>query len=49
MMAYCQWDPQEQTSVKFNKNVNIFIQENAFQNVVCKMAAILSFVLVSIC
>ena len=27
---------------KFNQNSTIFIQENAFENVVCKMAAILS-------
>ena len=26
----------------FNRNVHIFIQENAFENVVCKMASILS-------
>ena len=35
-------DPWEQTSVNFNPNSNIFIQENAFENVVCEMAAILS-------
>ena len=26
----------------FNRNSNIFIQENAFENVVCEMASILS-------
>ena len=26
----------------FNRNLNILIQENAFENVVCEMAAILS-------
>ena len=27
---------------KFNRNSNIFIQENAFESIVCEMAAILS-------
>ena len=27
--------------LNFNRNSNIFIQENAFENVVCEMAAIL--------
>ena len=27
---------------KLNQNFNIFIQENAFENIVCEMAAILS-------
>ena len=34
--------PLEHTSVKFNRNITeIFIQANAFENVVCKMMAIL--------
>ena len=33
---YCQLDPCKQTSVKFNRNSYICIQENAFENVVCK-------------
>ena len=41
--TYCQLDPQEkQTSVKFESNHKIFIHENAFENVACEMAAILS-------
>ena len=40
MMGYCQLDPLEQISVKSQSY--IFIQENAFQNVVCEMATILS-------
>ena len=61
MLEYCQLDPWEQTSMKFqsqfihfysrkciwkcrnfNRNSYIFIQENAFENVVCKMELILS-------
>ena len=43
MMKYCQLDPyRNKTSVKFYRNSYIFIQENPFQNVVWKMAAILS-------
>ena len=34
--------PWEQTSVKFYRYSNIFIQENAFKNVVCEMAPISS-------
>ena len=39
---YWQLDPCKQTSVKFNRNSYICIQENAFENVVWKMAIILS-------
>ena len=39
MLAYGQLDPNEHYSVKFELS-NIFIQENTFQNVVCKMASI---------
>ena len=28
--------------MKFNRNSNIFVQENAFESVVCEMAVILS-------
>ena len=42
MLEYCYLDPWEQTSVKSYRNLNIFIQENACENVVWKMAAILS-------
>ena len=42
MYEYCLLNPREQTSVKFNRNSNIFIQENALENVVCEMASILS-------
>ena len=40
MLTYCQLDPWEQISVNWKSN--IFIHENAFENVVCEMAAILS-------
>ena len=42
MLEYCQLGPCEQISVKFNRNLNIFIQENAFEYVVWKMAVVLS-------
>ena len=42
MLGYCQLEPQEQTSVKFLSEYIISIDENAFENVVCEMAAILS-------
>ena len=44
MPGYCQLCTQEQTSVKFLSKIksNIFIQENAFEKVVCEMAVILS-------
>ena len=35
MLAYCQLDSWEQVSVKFERNFIIFIQENAFEDVVC--------------
>ena len=36
MLTYCQLDHQEQISVKFERNSNIFRPENAFENVVCQ-------------
>ena len=43
MLTFCQLDPQEQTTVKFeSKCKKKSIDENAFENVVCEMAAILS-------
>ena len=42
MLDYCQFEPLEQTSVKFKSEFNIFIQENVLENVVCEMASILS-------
>ena len=42
ILGYCELDPYEQISVKFNQNTNIFIQENAFKNIVCETGAILS-------
>ena len=38
MSTYGQLD---QTSLKFESKFNIFISENAFENVACKIAAIL--------
>ena len=38
MLAYCHLDSWEQISVKFESEFNhiIFIQENAFENVICQ-------------
>ena len=41
MLPYCQLDPKEHVSMKFIQNSKYFIQENALENVVCEMAAIL--------
>ena len=40
LLVNCYLDPWKQTSVRFNRNWNMFIQENAFENVVCEMASI---------
>ena len=42
MLTYCQLDPGKKCQWNLSKNSKIFIQENAFENVVCEMAAILS-------
>ena len=42
MLEYCNLNPWEQTSVKYFRNLYTVIQENAFENVVWKMAAVLS-------
>ena len=42
MLGYCQLDPLEQTSVKFESKYKTFIHENAFENVVWEMVDILS-------
>ena len=36
IVDYCQLDPWEQISVNSNRNSIIFIQENAFENIVCQ-------------
>ena len=36
MLAYCQLDSWKQISVKFELEIYHFIQENAFQIVVCQ-------------
>ena len=36
IVVYCQLDSLEQVSVKFEFEFIIFIQENAFENVVCR-------------
>ena len=41
VLTYCQLVPWEQTSMNYNQNTKLFIHEYAFENVVCKMAAIL--------
>ena len=43
MIAYYQLDPWEQISVKiWKKKLMLFMQDNTFENVVCKWVAILS-------
>ena len=42
MVGYCELDPQEQVELNFNQNTQLFIHENASENIVCEMAAILS-------
>ena len=42
MMEYCYLTHGKEFQWNLNRNVYIFIQENAFENVVWKMAAILS-------
>ena len=42
MLGYSQLGPNEHNSVKYQSKFEHFIQENAFENVVWKMASILS-------
>ena len=42
MLVYCSFDPEEQTSMKSQSKCIFFIHENASENIVCEMAAILS-------
>ena len=42
IMTYCQLDPRKIVEWNIIWNSKVFIQENAFENVVWKMAAILS-------
>ena len=42
MLTYCQLDPWEPTSVKFESKYEAFIHQNSFENVLCEMVAILS-------
>ena len=41
MLIYCKLNPLEQTSLKFELNALTFLEEIAFENVICKMSAIL--------
>ena len=43
LLDYCQLDPCEHISMKFETKYNNFIDKNSFENVVWKMAAILSW------
>ena len=36
VMVYCELDPKEHISIKFIWNLKVFIQENAFEDVICK-------------
>ena len=42
MLEYCYWTLRNNLQENCSRNSYIFIQENAFENVVCKMADILS-------
>ena len=42
MLKYFDWTPENEIQWNFNRNLSIFIQGNAFQDVVWKMAASLS-------
>ena len=42
MLGYCQLDPKKQISVKIESDAKLLIHKNAFEKVVCEMAAILS-------
>ena len=42
VLGYCQLDPRNNLRWIFYQNTNLFIQENASENIVCKKAAILS-------
>ena len=42
MLGFGQLDPKEQTSMKFDLKYQIFIHESTFENIICKMVAILS-------
>ena len=42
MLCYRQLDTWKQTSVNFNKNTKLFIDENSSENIVCETAVILS-------
>ena len=42
MLEYCWLEPWRQIQWNLHQNLYIFIQENAFENVVGKMAAMLS-------
>ena len=40
LLEYCCWTLGNKLQWNFNRNWNIFFQENAFENVVCRMASI---------
>ena len=42
ILSYCQFDHQEQTSVKLESRYIFVIHENVFENDFCEMGAILS-------
>ena len=42
VLGYCQLDPKEQISVKFQPNYQTVHSRNASENIVCEMVAILS-------
>ena len=42
-VAYCQLDPWNKIQWNSNQNTKFIIRENVFENVVCEMAATLSW------
>ena len=43
VLTFVNWSLRNKLQWNLNRNTKLFIQENAFENVVCKMAAILSW------
>ena len=41
MMTYCQLDPKENISMNYYLKFKVFIQQNAFENIIWEMADIL--------
>ena len=42
ILTFCHLDPSWHASVEFHQNTHIFIRENVFENIVCKISSSLS-------